>query len=299
MHSLATEGHEAVPAAYVLDAAKGFIQHLQRLQPRVPVHCELVADLLYDLLHQRDHRRVAAQVKLLRGQTEDRPGERVPAVGVPHQVRLVDDGDVHHTSRIRHLHRARHVPGAAHRLLLLPRDHVARHAVFVVEPLGHLPREQPQGRAVHAALGRLEALDGGVGLAAVGGSDVEVDLASHAPRERIPLPGLAHVHQHLHRILIGYRRGASCDARFVIGRGFIEARRRRRVVPTAGGHHRLADRRDELRLLRRPLEPLRPGARGVEDLLQLHHRELLGIRGGRRPRSERAPSHSPRTPLLL
>ena len=149
---------------------------------------------------------------------------------------------------------------------------------------------------------------------------MEVDLASHRARERVPRAGLGMSIENLHRILLVpsgvgprlVRRGGENGGRFLdgercgrgdvrvaavagfrIGPGSVEAPRRRRVV-RAGGRQHLADRGYELRLLRRPLEPIRPRPRGVQDLLELYDRELLGIRGGRRPRGERAPSDGPR-----
>mmetsp|Transcript_15226 Transcript_15226/g.36871 ORF Transcript_15226/g.36871 Transcript_15226/m.36871 type:complete len:224 (-) Transcript_15226:67-738(-) len=140
-------------------------------------------------------------MQLLHGEADDGTREGVPAAGAPHEVRLVDDGHVDEAVNVRHLHRARHVSGVRHGLALLPRQQVALDAVLGVQVLRHLPGQQAQRAAVHAAGRLLQALQRAVRLAAVCGPHVQVDVACHAAGQRVPLPRVAHVHDAAHQLV--------------------------------------------------------------------------------------------------
>ena len=158
MHGFPGKRHQAISGLDVRHAPQRLPKHVQGLQALVRVDGEGLPEVARDLLDQRHHRGVAAQVQLRRGQAEHGAREGVPSRGVAEKVRLVDHGDVHRPAHVRHLHRARDVPRPRHHFTLLARDQVAGQASSFgvrVQPLRHLPRQQPQRRAVHAGLGAL------------------------------------------------------------------------------------------------------------------------------------------------
>ena len=148
---------------------------------------QLVPALLDDARQQRLRVRRGAGVDLVRAQAQDRRRPRAAPVPVGDHLAFVDHRHVVVGLQVGHLHGGGLHPAAGHADLLLARHQRAGHVVQV-QRLKLLRRQQAQRPQVDAVARAAQPAHALVGLAGIGGPQVQDEPPLHLPRQRVQVP---------------------------------------------------------------------------------------------------------------
>lgn len=175
----AGEDHQGVAGAHVVGEDEGGVFHFQGCGPVMADDLPGIAAFLDELDDQAFGFRRHAGVDGAGGHAQHRLGPGPAPLAVGNHLAFVNDGHVVPFAFGEHFDGAGGVFGARDPLFLFPGDHVAGDAV-AVHAFGHFHGQQAQGGQVDAPGGAFAGYHGVVGLAGIGGADVEDEVASHA-----------------------------------------------------------------------------------------------------------------------
>ncbi len=172
------EHNQGIPFLHVIGEGKGLILAEQSCLALISVHLEGIPaqgdQVGDDLLCRSAH----ADMDFLRLHAQDGPGPGVPSVGIGNHLGFIDDGNVIFLVQVQHLHRGGDDAAVLLIDALFPGEHAAGNLGFL-HLLVDFQGQQAQGSQVDPFLGQFQPLQGLVGLAAVGGADVEHESAAH------------------------------------------------------------------------------------------------------------------------